>query len=93
VGECRLESLGRDFPDLVFADLAAHAGCVAPFRTNRCSQNETMTIPAGYSEAMEKVRELASASRVDGWFTVITRTLREWRLTVRDVSTDPSTSA
>jgi hypothetical protein len=23
-----------------------------------------------YSEAMEKVRELASASRVDGWFTV-----------------------
>jgi hypothetical protein len=37
---------------------------------NRCSQNETMTIPAGYSEAMEKVRELASASRVDGWFTV-----------------------
>jgi hypothetical protein len=60
---------------------------------NRCSQNETMTIPAGYSEAMEKVRELASASRVDGWFTVITRTLREWRLTVRDVSTDPSTSA
>jgi hypothetical protein len=52
-----------------------------------------MTIPAGYPEAMEKVRELASASRVDGWFTVITRTLREWRLTVRDVSTDPSTSA
>ena len=45
--------------------------------TARADWYDISIVPAGahvtarrYSEAMEKVRELARASRVDGWFTV-----------------------
>jgi hypothetical protein len=45
--------------------------------TARADRYDISIVPAAahvtarrYSEAMEKVRELARASRVDGWFTV-----------------------